>query len=143
MKDVTLEVRTAVVQKLQGEILYNGQPVPVRGGRVNTTIIPPYIYVPTQSSLSNSGKDYFSTDHTVTVEVVFRSETGTEQNVVDDLANQVCEVLAPMRQIDMPQPETLGMVDFTLTSINQLVDYDDTYTYLRKILVFETLVDEG
>ena len=143
MRDPSAALRTAIVQNLQGQILHGGQAVPVWASRVPTHVNPPYIYVPSQQVINDSAKDYFATNSTVTVEVVYRSETGVEQSEVDNLSDQVLQILAAKDQIDMPHPSGFHTVDFTLVSVNQLVDYDDEYTYLRKVLVFDALIDEG
>lgn len=144
MEDVDYELRVAVIAKLQGNVTWQGQSVPVRGEFVNATLSHPYIYIPTQSMQNDSAKQYFATDNTINIEVVTRSETGLDLPAqLDNISNQVMQLLAVKNQVDMPQPAGLGMVDFQFQSSQRLRDFDETYRYLRKILIFNALVDEG
>lgn len=144
MIDVDYELRVAVIGKLQGSVTWDGQPVPVRGEFVNSSLPHPYIYIPTQSMSNDSAKQYFATDNNINIEVVTRSETGLDLPAqLDNISKQVMQLLAVKDQIDMPQPMGLGMVDFQFVSSQRLRDYDGVYMYLRKILIFNALVDEG
>lgn len=144
MIDVDYELRVAVIAKLQGNVTWQGQPVPVRGEFVNTDLPHPYIYIPSQSMQNDSAKQYFATDNTIHVEIVTRSETGLDLPAqLDNISKQVMALLAVKDQIDMPQPSGFGMVDFEFVSSQRLRDYDGVYMYLRKILIFNALVDEG
>lgn len=137
-------MRVAVIAKLQGNVTWQGQDVPVRGEFVNTTMTHPYIYIPTQSMRNDSAKQYFASDNQINIEVVTRSETGLDlPPQLDDISNQVLQLLAVKNQSDMPQPDGLGMVDFTFQSSQRLRDFDDVYRYLRKVLIFTALIDEG
>src|SRR5690606_2405782 len=128
-------LRVAVIAKLQGNVTWQGQPVPVRGEFVNTDITHPYIYIPTQSMRNDSAKQYFASDNTINIEVVTRSETGLDLPAqLDNISKQVMSILAVKDQIDRPQPDGLGMVDFQFVSSQRLRDFDDVYRYLRKIL---------
>ena len=144
MIDVDYKLRVAVIAKLQGNVTWSGSPVPVRGEFVNTNLRHPYIYIPTQSMQNDSAKQYFATDNTINIEVVTRSETGLDLPAqLDDISNQVMQLLSVKNQSDMPQPDGLGMVDFTFESSQRLRDFDDVYRYLRKVLIFTALIDEG
>lgn len=144
MIDVDYELRVAVIAKLQGNVTWEGQAVPVRGEFVNSSLPHPYIYIPTQSMQNDSAKQYFASDNNINIEIVTRSETGLDLPAqVDNISNQVMQLLAVKDQIDMPQPAGLGMVDFQFVSSQRLRDYDGVYMYLRKILIFNALVDEG
>lgn len=143
MKDVTSSVRTAYIAKLNGNVLYNAVPVKVYGRRVPTNATIPYIYIPSQSSINDSTKTCFTTNHNVDVEVVWRSETGMEQNILDDLSNQVQVILAPKLVPDCPQPVGFVNVGTKFERSTELTDYDGTYTYLRKILTFSNIIYEG
>ena len=144
MIDVDYELRVAVIAKLQGNVTWAGSPVPVRGEFVNTDLPTPYIYIPTQSMQNDSAKQYFATDNNINIEIVTRSETGLELPAqLDNISNQVMQLLAVKNQIDMPQPDGLGMVDFQFVSSQRLRDFDDVYRYLRKVLIFNALIDEG
>src|SRR5690606_5251892 len=131
MIDVDYELRVAVIAKLQGNVTWQGQPVPVRGEFVNSDLTHPYIYIPTQSMLNDSAKQYLSTDNNINVEIVTRSETGLDLPAqLDNISKQVMTLLAVKDQIDMPQPDGLGMVDFQFVSSQRLRDFDDVYRYL-------------
>lgn len=144
MIDVDYKLRVAVIAKLQGAVTWQGQPVPVRGEFVNASLGHPYIYIPTQLMRNDSAKDYFSSDNTINIEVVTRSETGLDLPAqCDNISNQVMQILAVKDQIDMPQPDGLGMVDFEFESSQRLRDYDGVFSYLRKVLIFNALIDEG
>ena len=144
MQDVDYKLRVAVIAKLQGQVTWQGQDVPVRGEFVNTTLTHPYIYIPTQSMLNDSAKQYFATDNTINIEIVTRSETGLDLPAqLDNISNQVMQLLAVKNKVDMPQPDGLGMVDFQFVSSTRLRAFDSVYRYLRKVLIFNALVDEG
>lgn len=144
MIDVDYELRVAVIAKLQGNVTWSGSAVPVRGEFVNSSLPHPYIYIPTQSMSNDSAKQYFASDNNINIEVVTRSETGLDLPAqLDSISKQVMQLLAVKDQIDMPQPDGLGMVDFQFVSSQRLRDYDGVYMYLRKILIFNALVDEG
>ena len=144
MIDVDYELRVAVIAKLQGNVTWQGQDVPVRGEFVNSSLPHPYIYIPTQSMSNDSAKQYFASDNNINIEIVTRSETGLDLPAqLDNISNQVMSILSVKDQVDMPQPSGLGMVDFQFVSSQRLRDYDGVYMYLRKILIFNSLVDEG
>lgn len=144
MIDVDYELRVAVIGKLQGGVTWEGKAVPVRGEFVNSSLPHPYIYIPSQSMSNDSAKQYFASDNNINIEVVTRSETGLDLPAqLDNISNQVMQLLAVKDQIDMPQPSGLGMVDFQFVSSQRLRDHDGVYMYLRKILIFNALVDEG
>lgn len=143
MKDVSLSVRTAYIAKLKGFVKYNGVSVEIYGKRVPDNAKLPYIYFPNQNSSNDSSKTCFCTNHTVNVEVVWRSDTGMEQNILEDLSNQIMTLIATMKVEDNPQPVGFINVGTSFDSSNELIDYDGTFTYLRKILIFNNIIYEG
>ncbi|WP_343321416.1 hypothetical protein [Sphingobacterium multivorum] len=141
MKNKNAEIRTATLSKLLGKIKLGG--VALKG----YAKIPPvsnsgtYYYIPTQRRDNASSKQYFSTDNTLHVEIVYRSVDGTDFNVLDDLEDQVLQILVVKNMVEMPQ--IIGLVDFDYTGSEDLTDHDGTYTILRRILMFDVSVDEG
>jgi hypothetical protein len=143
MKDVTLSVRTAYVSRLSGAVSYLGSPVKIYGRRVPSAATFPYIYIPSQNSVDDSTKSTFSTNHNVDVEIVWRSATGMEQNIVDDLSNQVMQLIATKLVGNCPQPVGFINLGTKFERSTELTDYDGTYTYLRKIITFSNIIYEG
>lgn len=141
MKTVDYKVRVGIVNKLRGNVMLNGSAIPVRSRVVTSSTPGTYIYMPRQSSDNGSSKQYFSTDHSIDIEIVHRSVDGAYSTEIDSLTNQVLEILAQKDMIDMPDID--GLVDFEYVRSTQLNDYGATYTILRNILTFELIIDEG
>lgn len=143
MKDVTGAIRTAVVSKLRNNITLDGSAVKIYARVAPVGNSGNYIYIPRQSSTNDSSKQYFSTEHSMDIEVVHRSEDGTYVNPLEVMVNQVMQILDVKFQKDMPQPIGFGLVDFVFVRRNELIDYDGTYTIMRVVLTFEAIIDEG
>jgi hypothetical protein len=141
MKNKNAEIRTVTLSKLLGKI------------KIGTTVLKgyakfpavsntgTYYYIPTQSRDNASSKQYFSSDNTLHIEIVYRSVDGTDFNVLDDIEDQVMQILVVKNMVDMPQIE--GIVDFDYLGSEDLTDHDGTYVILRRVLRFEVSVDEG
>lgn len=142
MKDVSYSLRVAYINKLKGFVKYKGVDVPIYGRRVPDEAQTPYIYIPNQNSVNISGKSCFTTDQSVDVEIVWRSETGMEQNVLEDLSNQVMQLIAKMKLEDQPTPAGFLNMHTRFERSNELTDYDGAFTYLRKILTFSNMIYE-
>lgn len=143
MKDPATSVRIGYKDKLDGNVLYNGVPIKWYGRRVPKSAVTPYGYFPRQTGVNDGTKTSFTTNHEIDVEIVFGSETGTEQDVLDDLSNQTTQIIARMRVEDCPQFPGFINVGTELLRTTELTDYDNTYTYLRKILTFNNIIYEG
>lgn len=144
MIDVTSRLRTAIIGKLRNNVRVDGSAVRVFGRIASTTSDGTYIYLPTLESRNGSGKQFFSTDSTVTVECVYRNvNDDLNSSGLDIMVYQVKGLLAVKSQSDMPQPDGLGMVDFEFVSKTELIDLDDLGPIYRAVLTFEAIIDEG
>lgn len=143
MKDPAEQVRIGYKAKLDGNVTYNGTPIKWHGRRVPGNAVMPYGYFPRQRNINDSTKTSFSVNHEIDVEIVWRSETGMEQNILDDLSNQTMELIATMKVEDCPQFTGFKNVGTKFERDGELTDYDGTYTYLRKIITFSNIIYEG
>src|SRR5690606_8983599 len=140
MKDVSSALRTAIIAKLRNNVTVDGVVIPIRA-KVNATSASNYIYFPTQNTDNNSAKGYFSTDQTIEIECVYRNNDGNSSGL-DSMVNQVMQLIVKHNQIDMPQPNGFGMIDFNFISKTELTDIDDVGYIFRAVLRFEALTDE-
>ena len=143
MKDPATAVREGYKVKLDGNVTHNGTPIKWYGRRVPANASLPYGYFPRQNGTNDGTKTSFVTNHEIDVEIVYGSTTGTEQNELDALSNQVLEIIARMRVEDCPQFAGFVNVGTKFERSTELTDYDNTYTYLRKILTFSNIIYEG
>lgn len=142
MKEVAYDFRVAIIGMLQG-ITFDGNPVPVWGKVVPPSVDPPYITIPTQSSVDDSAKDIFFTDHTINIEIVVRSMEGGNFGDADLIANDVKQRLYSLRSADYPVIPGFGIVDLKFESDTDLSDYTGSYWYFRKVLTFTAKIQEG
>jgi|SRR6187402_3891192 len=143
MKDPATSVRIGYKAKLDGNVLYKGHPIKWYGRRVPNGAITPYGYFPRQNGVNDGTKTSFVTSHEIDVEIVLGTDTGTEQNDLDDLSNQTLQIIARMRVQDCPQFPGFVNVGTKFERSTEITDYDNTYTYLRKILTFSNIIYEG
>lgn len=143
MKDPATAVRIGYKEKLDGNVIYDSIPLKVYGRRVPDNAIDPYIYFPRQNGINDGTKTSFVSNHEIDVEIVFRSTTGTQQDILDDLSNQVLQIIAQMKVENCPQFPGFVNVGTEWVRSTELTDYDNTYTYLRKILTFSNIIYEG
>jgi len=143
MKDPATAVRIGYKAKLDGNVLYKGNPIKWYGRRVPKSAATPYGYFPRQNGGNDGTKTSFVTNHEIDVEIVYGSETGTQQDELDSLSNQTLEIIARMRVEDCPQFPGFVNVGTEFIRSTELTDYDNTYTYLRKILTFNNIIYEG
>lgn len=141
MKDVTSAIRTAVIAKLRNNVMVDGEIVRVVARVAPSTNNGKYIYFPTQDSDNASAKQFFSTDHTMTIECVYRNDDGNNSGL-ELMVNQVLQLLGVHNQVDMPQPIGFHLVDFVFVRKNELIDIDGVGYVFRSILTFEAIIDE-
>lgn len=143
MKDPATSVRIGYKAKLDGNVILNGVPLKWYGRRVPKPAVTPYGYFPRQTGTNDGTKTSFVTNHEIDVEIVYASTTGTEQDILDDLSNQVLQIIAQMKVEDCPQFPGFINIGTKFERSMELTDYDNTYTYLRKILTFNNIIYEG
>lgn len=143
MKDPATSVRIGYKAKLDGNVVYNGVVLKWYGRRVPKSATVPYGYFPRQTGTNDGTKTSFTTNHEIDVEIVYGSTTGTEQHILDSYSDQVLQIIARMRVQDCPQFPGFINVGTTFVRSTELTDYDDTYTYLRKIITFNNIIYEG
>lgn len=143
MKDPATAVRVGYKNKLDGQVVLDGVPIKWYGRRVPVNAVLPYGYFPRQNGTNDGSKVSFTTNHEIDVELVFASETGTQQDKLDDMSNQVLQIIARMKVEDCPQFPGFVNVGTTFLRSIELTDYNGTYTYLRKIITFNNIIYEG
>lgn len=143
MKNSGKALRTAYFEKLNGAILVRGEAVPVVSDDRMITASP-YIFLGPQSATDIGGKDSWSDARTITVDICTSSSEGIGGPAEsEDIANQICQLIAPTAVADWPD---VGP-DFQLATIEKVNEIDrvekaPTETIYRKILMFRHQVHE-
>lgn len=138
MLDVSLPVRTAVISRLRGDIIYDGVEIPVFGRVVPEKVDYPFVYLPTQLSLQDSCKTAFGYEHTLNVEVVYRRSDGSGNDALDIISGQVKELLLPFNQIDeIDLGPNLHLRSSLLVDETDLVERTEPFWYFRRIIRIE------
>lgn len=95
MKDPSLALRTAYYTALNGNITYNNATVGVYD-HVPQTVVYPYILLGNQTSIDDSDKEDFGTDHTMLVEIITGYSTGYKGGgftAADTIGEDVMELI--------------------------------------------------
>lgn len=145
MIDVSLPIRTAVIGRLRGNIVYDGVSVSVFGRVVPEEVEYPFIYLPNQLTLQDSSKTNFGYNHTLNIECVYRRSDGSGNDAVDIISGQVLELLLPFQQSNEIDISDAGLtvVKSILVDETDLVERTDTFYYFRKIIRIEFSIREG
>lgn len=140
MIDRNLSVRTAIYQKLAGQLALDGKEVPVYSKVAPTSgAVRTYVYVPTQFNTDTSVKTGFSEDQTVRVEAVHRPDSYTDATGIDLLAAQIKGLLAVEFAVELG--DVPGLIDWRFKEDRDLQDVDGVEVIYRRILTFEAKFD--
>lgn len=143
MKNAGTALRKAYYTKLNGQITVRGAVVPVLAAD-ELVSAKPYIMLTGQTGNDISGKGAWSDDRTILVDIVTSSAEGIAGPAEsEDIATQVCELIAPTDTADWPD---VGP-DFKMTTLqkiseNDLVEGSATETVYRKLLRFRHQIHE-
>lgn len=138
MIDVAHHIRKAYVDLLDGNLLLNGNPVPVYDELAEDEDGEAYVVLSTQIDSDLGNKHSFISDHTMTVDIVTRFITSARKYPSEVIAEQILDLV-------LPTPSTTGLVspsEVQITSVKLLgseslgVDQFDTWKVVRKILRF-------
>lgn len=143
MKNSGTALRKAYYQKLHGAIMVRGEAVPVvADDRMLTR--KPYIFLGPQSATDISTKQSWADDRSITIDICTGSSEGIGgPSESEDIANQVCELIAPSDYANWPDVGPDFQIT-TLQKVNEIdrVEKDDTETIYRKIITFRHQVHE-
>lgn len=117
--------------------------VPVYDGKASDTASGNYVIISEQTNSTDSSKDSFQYEHTITVDVVTRfTGNSATSKTADDIANTISQAI-------QPTPSTCGL---TATGFNILTTNRDskdlkaqfgTEYIIRKVLTFSHLITES
>lgn len=144
MKNSGTALRKAYYEKLAGAVIIRGAAVPVYAGIADINASKPYIVLTGQTATDISGKDGWSDDRTILIDIT----TGTSEGISgeaesEDIATQVCTLLAPSNYTDWPNAGP----DFKITTLEKisesdLIEKDDTEIIFRKLIRFRHQIHE-
>jgi len=144
MKNSGTALRKAYYNKLAGAVIIRGAAVPVYAGIADINASKPYIVLTGQTATDISGKDGWSDERTILVDITTGSSEGISgESESEDIAIQVCALIAPENYANWPDAGP----DFQITTLdkiseNDLVEKDDTEIVFRKLIRFRHQVHE-
>lgn len=96
MIDVSLGVRTAFFQALNGSLTFNGNPVPIGDDMkpVGSTA-PMWVILASQTSVPRNTGNAWATDETIDLDIVFKTSTTTGKKSLDLVANEILGIIFP------------------------------------------------
>lgn len=138
MKDASYPLRVGYFTLLDSVLS-----VPVYDAKADDAASGNYVIISEQTNSSDSSKDTFQYEHTITVDVVTRfTGNAATSKTADDIANAISQAI-------QPTPSTCGL---TVTGFNILTTNKDskgikaqfgTEYIIRKILTFSHLITEA
>ena len=138
MKDASYTLRVGYFTLLDSVLS-----VPVYDAKADDSASGNYVVISTQSSVSDSSKDSFQYDHSITVDVVtrFQGNTATSKTA-DDIANAISDAIQPT-----PSTSGLTVTGFIVLTTNrdvkEIKGQFGTEYIIRKILTFSHLIKEA
>lgn len=136
MKNVMDQILDSWFELLNGNITYNGSPVPVYPGDPANAYYGHHIILRGESETDNSNKTSFVTKPVVVVDIVTVHPVSINKSVVNNIDDQVRQLLFPARQHDLPALDGLQITVVIPQSANYLEDDDGVRRYHRKITRF-------
>jgi hypothetical protein len=146
MVDVNKAVRYAIGAALDGNLTYDGSPVPVVDDAVNlqqnTTM---YVVLSSQTAVETSSFAKFDHECTLQLDITHKSVYAASKDGVDDLAQQIFTIL-------QPTPTTNGLVSQSGVHFTDLEKATDNYLsfvlndigpVVRRIITYRVLVHEN
>lgn len=117
--------------------------VPVYDAKADDSASGNYVVISSQSSVSDSSKDSFQYEHSITVDVVTRFQgNAATSKTADDIANAISDAIQPT-----PSTSGLTVTGFVVLTTNrdvkEIKGQFGTEYIIRKILTFSHLIKEA
>lgn len=141
MKNAGKAIRNAYKTILTG-ITYNGKSVPIYDDVPIGTLTDNYIQILDITEVSDDNNQKFVTDSVVTVDVITKQYKIVDRDVVDEIAEDVCNAIQPNVAGALTNTD-FQIINVTRDGFNYLSDLDGDYHITRKILRFkQTLIEK-
>jgi hypothetical protein len=119
MRDVGTAVRKAIFTAINGNVLWEGAPVPVVDEKLDRLISETdlYILIDTQSETQLNVKCHYATSVNLTLRIVQKRQATNSKTVVENVVNQIMQILKPTKiatGFTLPDPFKLSL--FTISS---------------------------
>lgn len=146
MVDVNKAVRYAIGQALDGNLTYEGSPVPVVDESVtleqNTSM---YVVLSTQTAVETSSFSKFDHECTLQIQITHKTQYSVSKDGVDDVAQQIFNII-------QPTVTTNGLISQSGVHFTDVSKVTDNYLSMvlnnmgpvvRRILTYKVLVHEN
>lgn len=138
MKDASYALRVGYFTLLDSVLS-----VPVYDAKADDSASGNYVVISSQSSVSDSSKDSFQYEHSITVDVVTRFQgNAATSKTADDIANAISDAIQPT-----PSTSGLTVTGFVVLTTNrdvkEIKGQFGTEYIIRKILTFSHLIKEA
>lgn len=138
MKDASYALRVGYFTPLDSVLS-----VPVYDAKADDSASGNYVVISSQSSVSDSSKDSFQYEHSITVDVVTRFQgNAATSKTADDIANAISDAIQPT-----PSTSGLTVTGFVVLTTNrdvkEIKGQFGTEYIIRKILTFSHLIKEA
>lgn len=138
MKDASYALRVGYFTLLDSVLS-----VPVYDAKADDSASGNYVVISSQSSVSDSSKDSFQYEHSITVDVVTRFQgNAATSKTADDIANAISDAIQPT-----PSTSGLTVTGFVVLTTNrdvkEIKGQFGTEYIIRKILTFSHLMKEA
>lgn len=144
MKDPGYAIRDAHFTALSGQVLHQGQPVPVYDGAAPPGVTGQYIILGAQTCNQNGDKQSFITYNSIIVHVVTRFDIADPGNTkyADDLATQITQIINPDPVTQLSLAPDFQLMVTNVDGSNSSRYNDDRYRYVEKAIRFQHVVQE-
>lgn len=144
MIDVQKKVREAYFNALDGNITFDGSPVPVCDEKVedqeNNTM---YVILSTQTSVDDGSFDSFDHETTMLLDIVHKTQDTVSKDGVDDVAQQIFDII-------LPTVKTNGLTATGVQFTNVRIESDQYFNFalttakstVRRLIRFRQLIHE-
>lgn len=142
MKNAGKAIRTAYYNALNG-ITYNGNTVTVYDDLPIGTLPDQYVYINDITEAGTDNNQQFVSDVVITLDAVVRQYKKVDRDVVDGIAEEVCDTILPTVQGLVLTDTNFQIINLTRDGFQYLNDYDGDYHIVRKIMRFrQTLIEK-
>lgn len=143
MIDANYYVRRGYYQKLNGQILIDGQPIPVYDAMAPNKAIYPYIIFSTQTSVDDSVKRCQGQEVTMLIDVVTGYNGAVQRAPLDSICNQIYQLINTVDAIGfIDVGPSLQIIQTRLLSDTTVEAQNDVWKILRRLLRFGHKVHE-
>lgn len=139
MIDFHHSVRKSFFEALNGELTYDGSPVPVHDKKQRKDSDNNYYVV--LSNINSNFKDNFTRftrDVSIVIDVITKTQNSVASAVADDIAGQILYIVIPSTTATgLTAPATLQYLNLRLSSDNSLdLTLNPSVTVVRRLLTF-------